>query len=448
VRSAKHRRRLPLAAALGIGLLQSRAPGAPRAPGDAPLASPLTLAEAVARFRAQGFDLLVADADVEASAGDVAVATAVANPSASAGFLHSFFSDGLFETHNGWQIGLSDSNAIADALAGKRGLRSRVARAALAAAQAHRLDVRRTLELAVKSQFVTTAAAAALLRVAGDILDAADHTYGLNLVRFQRGAISEVDLARTETAKLEAQQGLDSAEQTLEQAKVGLAFLIGQRTPDVRYEIDPAQIRFRVPDALGRATVASLLDAARAARPDLLAQRQQEARAGAAADLARRARFPDLALGVGYQQQGSSSGGPGGTQPIAPPTIQLTLTGTLPVFYLQQGEIRRADADRAAQEALAAKAEAQVVSDVEAAFVAYRASRALVTRMEERLLDRARRTRELTAVQYEKGAASLLEYLDAQRTYSAVNAEYWQDLANYWNAVFQLEAASATELSS
>jgi len=446
VKHARCRRPLPLVVALGTGLLPASAPRA--AGGDAPMASPLTLADAVARFRAQGFDLLVADADVEASAADVAAATAVPNPGASAGYLRSFFSDGLFETHNGWQVGLTDSNAIADALAGKRGLRGRVARAALSAAQDRRLDVRRTLELAVKSQFVNTAAAAALLRVAGDILDSADHTYGLNLVRFQRGAISEVDLARTETAKLEAQQGLDAAEQTLEQAKVTLAFLIGQRTPDVRYEIDPAQISFRVPDALGRATVASLLDAARAARPDLLAQRQQEARARAAADLARRSRVPDLALGVGYQQQGSASGGPGGAQPISPPTVQITLTGTLPLFYQQQGEIRRADADRAAQEALAAKAEAQVVSDVQAAFVAYRASRTQVTRMQERLLERARRARDLTAVQYEKGAASLLEYLDAQRTYSAVNAEYWQDLANYWNAVFQLEAASATELSS
>ena len=66
--------------------------------------------------------------------------------------------------------------------------------------------------------------------------------------------------------------------------------------------------------------------------------------------------------------------------------------------------------------------------------------------LEGRLLDRARRARDLTALQYEKGATSLLDYLDAQRTYIAVNAEYLQDLANYWDAVFQLEAASATEL--
>ena len=121
-------------------------------------------------------------------------------------------------------------------------------------------------------------------------------------------------------------------------------------------------------------------------------------------------------------------------------------SGTLPIFYQQQGEIRRAEADVATQTALLAKVQAQIAADVESAFAAYETTRALVERMEGHLLERARRARDLTALQYEKGATSLLDYLDAQRTYIAVNAEYLQDLANYWDAVFQLEAASATEL--
>jgi outer membrane protein, heavy metal efflux system len=415
---------------------------APNLAAETALPARLDLPEALARFRSGGFDLLVADADVQSTTGDLAVATAVANPSAQAGILHSFFADGLFETHTGWQVGLGDSNAIADALSGKRGLRTRVARAALEAAKMRRLDVERSLELQVKTQFVTAAAAEAMLGVTREIRESADHTYALNLVRFQRGAISEVDLARTETASLEAQQAVDAAVQTLAQTKVSLAFLIGQRSPGIAFDVDPAEIKFRVPDALTRATEASLVEKARQARPDLLAGRQQHIRAAAAVDLAHRSRFPDLGLGVQYQQQGTDA------QAITPPTVQISLNGTIPLFYQQQGEIRRAEADVAAQDALVAKTEAQVVSDVAAAFVGFETARGLVARMEGRLLDRARRARELTAVQYEKGAASLLEYLDAQRTYSAVSAEYWQDLANYWTAVFQLEAATATELSS
>jgi cobalt-zinc-cadmium efflux system outer membrane protein len=50
------------------------------------------------------------------------------------------------------------------------------------------------------------------------------------------------------------------------------------------------------------------------------------------------------------------------------------------------------------------------------------------------------------SLQYQKGAASLLEYLDAQRTFIANNVEYLQDLTNYWTAVYQLEAAIGVDL--
>jgi cobalt-zinc-cadmium efflux system outer membrane protein len=47
---------------------------------------------------------------------------------------------------------------------------------------------------------------------------------------------------------------------------------------------------------------------------------------------------------------------------------------------------------------------------------------------------------------YQKGAASLIDFLDAQRGYVASQLEYHQDLANYWSAVYQLEQATATSL--
>ena len=435
-----------LAVALGVCLRTAAAPCSSAARADTALPSPLSLGQALALFRQDGFDLLVADADVEAASGDVVVANAVANPTATGGYLRSFFANGLYESHSGWLVGIGDSNAIADALAGKRGLRGRVAQAALAAARMRRQDVRRTLEVQVKDQYVAVAAADGALRVAREVAETASHTFALSQIRYERGAISEVDLAKTETAKLEADQAIAAAAQALEQAKVALAFLVGRRSPGPEYDVDPGEIRFRVPSALAGATPASLIESARRARPDLLAQGSQRDRAGAAAALARRQRFPDLGLSLQYQQEGSANPAVGAAQPITPPTLQISLSGTLPIFYQQQGEIRRAEADVATQTALLAKVQAQIAADVESAFAAYETTRALVERMEGHLLERARRARDLTALQYEKGATSLLDYLDAQRTYIAVNAEYLQDLANYWDAVFQLEAASATEL--
>jgi cobalt-zinc-cadmium efflux system outer membrane protein len=423
---------------------------APAAPGrgaaaerDEPAIPPvLTLERALAIFRTRGFDLLIAEAHVGQAAGDARAAAAVPNPSVSGGVSHSWFDNGHFDTHTGWSVGMGDSNAIEDVLSGKRGLRVRTAQAALAAARMQQADARRTLELQVKLQYFETLLATAMLELASEVATAADGTFQLTQRRYTAGAVSEIDVAKTETAKLEAEQAADRAAQALREAKVALVFLLGSRAENAAFAVDVAQLRYTTPRALAGATAASLVERALSTRPDLQAQARQRERAAAARALARRQRFPDIATDLQYQEQGASSN----ANAITPPTLTLSLAATLPLFYQQQGEILRADADLRAQEVLVEKARAQVVADVETAFAAYETSRRLVERMEGRLLERARRARDLVRLQYEKGATSLLEYLDAQRSYIAASSERLQDLAGYWSAVFQLEAAVALEL--
>ena len=86
----------------------------------------LLLDDALALFRKHGFDLIIADAQIDSASGDVTAAGAIANPTASGGYYHSFFSGNAFETHNGWSVGIADSNAIEETLSGKRHLRTRV----------------------------------------------------------------------------------------------------------------------------------------------------------------------------------------------------------------------------------------------------------------------------------------------------------------------------------
>jgi cobalt-zinc-cadmium efflux system outer membrane protein len=70
-----------------------------------------------------------------------------------------------------------------------------------------------------------------------------------------------------------------------------------------------------------------------------------------------------------------------------------------------------------------------------------------VERAERDLLDHAKRTRDLVQLQYQKGAASLLEYLDAQRIFISTKLDYEQDLADYWQAVVFIGQAVGSELS-
>jgi cobalt-zinc-cadmium efflux system outer membrane protein len=413
----------------------------------------LGLDEALRIFNDHGLDLIIAEAAMEGAEGDVRVAGALPNPALGLGFSHTF----TYNPHdpscagsnatcsaNGITVDVSDQNLIEDSLSGKRGLRLRVARAALAAAREGRADVRRNLEFQVKQQYIQAVLARDQLDFALEVQTSVGRTFDLTHLRYVKGAISEADDAKVETAKLEADQAVTAARRSLDVAKLGLAFLLGVRGAVPSFEVDADLPRYAVPPPLAGATRDTLLDEAIQRRPDLRAQRLQLERAQSSVALARRLRFPDIALDINYQQAGS--GGIGTNAPLTPPTLTFGLTAPVPLLYQQQGEIRKAEADALAQDAQRAKLEAEVANDVGAAYSGYASSRELVQRMEGRLLDRAKRARDLAHVQYEKGAASLLELLDADRTYIATNVEYLNDLAGYWTAVFQLEQATGLDL--
>jgi len=257
--------------------------------------------------------------------------------------------------------------------------------------------------------------------------------------RYKAGAVSEADLARAQTAELEAEQALDTAAQAARAAQVSLAFAIGQRGGIPELVVDDNFLKNELaPVPEEQTIIASALER----RPDVRAVAQLQRRADIALQAAHRQIVPDLQLQIAYTQQGT------GDQALQPPTVSASLTLPLPIFYQYQGEAAKARADQALQQAAAFKVHEQVVADVETALSALRSSRSRVDRMRSRLLERATRARDLVLIQYQKGAASLLELLDAQRTLSGVNAEYLQSLNEYWAAVFQLEAASASESQS
>ncbi|HKC13034.1 MAG TPA: TolC family protein [Vicinamibacteria bacterium] len=405
----------------------------------------LTLDEALRIFRSQGLDLLIADAAVESARGDERIASAIYNPSVGLGRGKSTTYDptqctspGCSDTY--YQASVSEQGAIFDFLTGKRHLRMQVARAALEAAKLSRADAERTLSFTVKQQYVAAMLAKASLEFAGESQRSAEETLRLVGVRYRVGAVSEADVARAESAKLETEQAYDQAQQAQRQAKVTLAFLLGVRGTPQEFEVGDEFLNARVPAALGGASRESLLEVAISGRPDLKASGAQKTRAAASVSLAKRQRIPDLPLTVSYFKEGT------GQNAISPPTTTVSLSLTVPLFYQNQGEVTKARADLKTQQLQHAKLEAQVLSDVAAGFSGFQGARSRAERMESRLLERTQRARDLVRIQYEKGAASLLELLDAQRTLIATHLERLQDLNDYWTSVFQLEQAVGTDL--
>jgi cobalt-zinc-cadmium efflux system outer membrane protein len=118
----------------------------------------------------------------------------------------------------------------------------------------------------------------------------------------------------------------------------------------------------------------------------------------------------------------------------------------IPIFYQQQGEIARAEADREVASATRRRIDAVLYSEIESAFSAFTTAKAIVERYESALLDRAKRARDITQIQFDRGATRLTDLLDAQRSFVAVTSDYYLELVNYWTAVFQLEQAIGKDL--
>jgi outer membrane protein, heavy metal efflux system len=440
-----------------------------RVPPPTELPQVLTLDEALRIFRTRGLELLIAEAAVRSAEGAVKIAGAVPNPVLSGSFGYGFTytpkdpscqftgptlaaTNYVSCTNQVWNVGISDSAALEDTLSGKRDLRFKVARNALAAAKLSRVDAERTIAFQVESSYLQVAQAVLGYKFAKDVADSNTTILDKFKVKFALGAINDGDLARIETQKAESDQALDTALQTLRQARVALAFLLGVRGEVPDFDVDTKVLDYSVPSALSDVNEVGLLRTAFNQRPDLIAAGYSRLSAEAALALIKRQKFPDITLSLNYAQGGY--GGSGTNAALQTPMFTFGVSAPLPVLYQLQGEQRQAEAQldtNSLQTALTAK---QVVSDVDTAYAAFVGAQKLVLRMERGepeskvrpILESAKTALDITRLQYEKGAASLSDFLLALQTYIATKVEYFGDLTNYWTAVYQLEEAVATEL--
>jgi cobalt-zinc-cadmium efflux system outer membrane protein len=431
-------------------------------PDATQLPSTLSLAQALELFHTRGLDLLIAEAQIRGAEGAVRIAGASPNPSfnVSGANAITYLANEASQQNcrlNGancpaWSFGagLSDSAALSDWLSGKRGLRLDVARNALAAAKLARVDAERSLSLQVKIAYVQLAQSVVSRRFAREVAETNKGTLKRYQDRYSLGSINEGDLERVEVQKLQSDQALDAADQTVQQARATLAFLLGVRGAVSDYDVDTKVLDFAVPTPLNAPSETELMKTAFEHRPDLQSLGYTKQQAQAQIKLTQRQRIPDVAVSLNY-----AWGGYGGFSTNGPPQGPLVGVGLslpLPVFYNLEGEVKQAQAAYDASALQEAKLTAQVANDVGQALAAFNASRKVIERLEGPrrdgggTLQSALGALESIAVQREKGAADLTAYLDALRTYIATRNDYFNQLTNYWSAVFQLEAAVGKEL--
>jgi cobalt-zinc-cadmium efflux system outer membrane protein len=403
----------------------------------------LTLGAATELFRTKGLDLLIADTTVETAHGALLIARGFTNPSISVGAGASL---GYTPNLPGasavtWSVNVSDQACLAQIIFGKHGLNVKVARWAYEAAKMDRLDTQRTLEGGMKQQFAQTALAKVSIDYAKENRQFSATIFDLVTRKFSAGAVSDADLAAAETDLLETEQAIAMAENTYYQNKVTLAFLLGSRTIASDYDLDNEFLKSKVSESVETPTArADLTREAFERRPDLKSIEYNRRSALDALALARRQRIPDIALWANYSMEGT------GNNALSPPTLTAGVSLTLPLFYQQQGEIKQAEANLRLQDVSRATRESQVANDLEGGRAALQFAKDRLDRLESRLLKRAQDSRDLVKIQYEHGAAALIDLLFAERQFIQTEQEYLQAQTDYWTAAFQIEQALGREL--
>ena len=312
-------------------------------------------------------------------------------------------------------------------LGGKRGRRLDAARAAIRVTAAELDDVRRQTVAQVKKAFTDTLVAEATLALAGENLRTIDEVERLQRIRAEKGDISELELTRIQVQRFAFERDAADARQAIAASRIALRAAVGPEAVAPDFTLS-GELGFRdVPlDAV------ALRRRALDARPDLRAAEAARARARADRELARANAWSDVTPRVAYERIGSAS------------TYGVGVSVPLRIFDRNQGEIARTRYALTQAEEQERSAGDTVLSDVSNAYEAVRSNDEVVQLYTSGYLQQAKDSREISEYAYKRGAASLLDYLDAARSYRATQLAYRQALASYMTAVEQLKQALAT----
>jgi cobalt-zinc-cadmium efflux system outer membrane protein len=311
---------------------------------------------------------------------------------------------------------------------GKRERRIEQATLARSVAELQLLDTTRKLVLNVQSAFADVQLAKLNLALAQENLAALNSVVTVNVERVRTGDLSQVELARSRLAALQFENDVQQQTSKLEVARSRLAVLLGRRPAET---VDVIGDLRRDTDVLDR----TLLQArALEMRPDLRAVRSDQARSVADLRLQLANGKVDYTISGEYHRQ--SGGGLVGNN------YGAFFSVPLPIFSRNQGEVARADAQRLQLETKTRALEADVVAELNAAFLEYTSARQIVERIETSMLTQARDVRATMEYSYRRGEASLVEFLDAVRTFNDTSRSYNEARADYARSLYTLDAIS------
>jgi cobalt-zinc-cadmium efflux system outer membrane protein len=310
---------------------------------------------------------------------------------------------------------------------GKRQHRLQAARDQTAVTTAQVADTERTLTFNVASQFTAAVLAQSDLEFAQQDLMSFQQTVDIAQRRFTDGAMSEGDLLKIKLQLLQFQMDVSSARLARLQALATLRQLVGYESVPEGYEVNGTLAHQAV--TLGAAELRAL---AVQNRPDLRAAQLAVTAAQSQRALAQANGKRDITAQASYTHVASTN------------TASLFANIELPIFDRNQGEIARTQSAITQSEELSSEQSSVVMTDVANAYEGLRTSDQVVQLYESGYLKQAQDSRDISQYAYQRGAATLLDFLDAERSYRATELAYRQALAGYMVALEQLRLSVGT----
>jgi len=402
------------------------------APAEAP---GLTIEQAVAIALQKNRDVIAAKMEIEGAQLDVVAARIYPNPTAQVGVGNLVLGKandqmGQLQSQPGFfgqpviSAGISE---IIDVWS-KRGARIRAADRGVEQRRYLTEDALREVVYAVRSAFADAVRAESERDMAKEVAARYADTVRLSQSRFRAGDIAESELRKIELEQLRYENAVLDSELQVEVARQRLVALLGLSASEglpggklVEPETQPTfDLKQLIADALEH-------------RPDLRAATVGRSAAEARLASAEREAYPDLTLGATYTHSEFTISGDN------PNALGLSLSLPLPLFDRNQANIGKARLDIRHADNDSLRLRLVIEHDVAQAVRKAQRSQALLAVFEKPggggmtstattdtggMLARAETALRVAEKSYKAGAISLLELLDAQRTYLDTRAQY------------------------
>jgi cobalt-zinc-cadmium efflux system outer membrane protein len=309
----------------------------------------------------------------------------------------------------------------------KRQNRLQAARDQTAVTAAQVADTERTLSFNVAQQFINALLANSTLQFAIEARNSFQETVKISEERYKAGDISEGDYLKIKLQMLQFETDVSSARVAKVQALGSLRQLIGYANVPQDYDVagdldyQPLQV-----------SLSNLQVKALAERPDLKAAQKGVKAANSQISLAKANGKVDVNASASFSHVSGVS------------STSLFFSVPLPFFDRNQGEIARTRYALTQAEQTEKSAEDTVMTDVTNAYEAARSNQEVVQLYVGGYLKQAQDSRDISQYAYKAGAATLLDFLDAERSYRSTQLAYRQAVAAYMLSLEQLRQATGS----